>query len=831
METFFSPVHNPPPLDDLKMRKNHQRHVFHHHQNTNRYRKLEDSDRNTDDSRGHRHKHNQHLRDSPHNDAHYLHRFQDTDGNEKQYNHRTAVHPPSASSSSLSSSSSSSSSSSWFTEASANDPFSLRHVERPLHSLSCSNISDARRGFKEDNSCGPIVFATIKHGRTANTVRVLQSKEPDFSTLHRGHSRSEEGLLQGNEGREQPEVPCEDFRSLYKTSSLNRNLAFSEDDIVLGVPKRAISSIQLPTKGILKNKDQNSDIRKSKSMEVLSQRDTQVNDPSGQKGKGVTQAEIERARANFVEGKLQFSAFLNEITKQVMSPSDLSILGVGSTKHIRKISAPARTSFPVTPQLPPKKNRQGTRVEMKQSPKQPSGEVKADFSHPDKFTFHAPGSHSGSPPLGQHPHSVRKDRRPSPAGGSVLGDKYSKNAPYLTDGTSTSPEPCRPKQRHHRRHLPDTLHSPAQQPLQQIQSESPEPSSIPLSSAQGAGPGFGSESSSTKSDSSRARDTASTSASQSSEQGQRHPRRISNTHRDTLCDDSQLQALQEENADLHQNLLQTVVCIESLEAELQRTRDELSHVKEKYKSLLQTHTGTKQANNVLGEHLHVASESLTSERKYLLNRVSQLSSELEDARRTIAALENINVSCLIKDLLEKHFGSVEAMQKFLASSALNRPQPADSQSQSHEEPSAASAWLAESEASSQRVTAFVPIKQRNQNEGSFSDQQDSAFSEVDISSAKFRKTGVSYAARPQPVYSQGKQKASLCTNHVEPETQSAQGSSNIWGERGGLKASLLNEGAEDVSSTSAQQILDDFMQRLQTHRAAGGGKEMQGGKE
>lgn len=42
-------------------------------------------------------------------------------------------------------------------------------------------------------------------------------------------------------------------------------------------------------------------------------------------------------------------------------------------------------------------------------------------------------------------------------------------------------------------------------------------------------------------------------------------------------------ALQEENADLHQNLLQTVVCIESLEAELQRTRDELSHVKEKYK--------------------------------------------------------------------------------------------------------------------------------------------------------------------------------------------------------------------------------------------------------
>ncbi|TNN37721.1 hypothetical protein EYF80_052118 [Liparis tanakae] len=70
--------------------------------------------------------------------------------------------------------------------------------------------------------------------------------------------------------------------------------------------------------------------------------------------------------------------------------------------------------------------------------------------------------------------------------------------------------------------------------------------------------------------------------------------------------DMDMRVLQEENTDLHQNLLQTVVCIESLEAELQRTRDELSHVKEKYKSLLESHTGTKQANNLLGEHLQIA---------------------------------------------------------------------------------------------------------------------------------------------------------------------------------------------------------------------------------
>lgn len=40
----------------------------------------------------------------------------------------------------------------------------------------------------------------------------------------------------------------------------------------------------------------------------------------------------------------------------------------------------------------------------------------------------------------------------------------------------------------------------------------------------------------------------------------------------------------------------------------------------------------------------IQSESLSSERKYLLTRVSQLSSELEDAHNTIEALENINVS-------------------------------------------------------------------------------------------------------------------------------------------------------------------------------------------
>jgi len=40
----------------------------------------------------------------------------------------------------------------------------------------------------------------------------------------------------------------------------------------------------------------------------------------------------------------------------------------------------------------------------------------------------------------------------------------------------------------------------------------------------------------------------------------------------------------------------------------------------------------------------VQSESLSSERKFLTTRNAELSSELEEANRTIAALETINVS-------------------------------------------------------------------------------------------------------------------------------------------------------------------------------------------
>lgn len=273
-------------------------------------------------------------------------------------------------------------------------------------------------------------------------------------------------------------------------------------------------------------------------MEVLSPRVAKEQRP-GQKGKEITQANTEQARANFLQEKLQFSAFLDEITKSVISPSYLTSLGVNNNKTPAKTSASAPTFNPVKPQLPPKKTRKAPEEKTGQHPKLASRQEKAPFSssrkhsdcsNPDKLISCAMRNHHGSPPPRHHPHSAsqspqhgsnRKDRRPT------SGDRFGRGGPHLTDETSTSPETSQSKQLHHHHHHQKQQHSqhPYNQHFHQqsyLDSGHQEPSNSPPTSAQGAEAGVGSESSSTKSDSSRARDTASTATSHSSDQSGRH---------------------------------------------------------------------------------------------------------------------------------------------------------------------------------------------------------------------------------------------------------------------------------------------------------------------
>lgn len=199
---------------------------------------------------------------------------------------------------------------------------------------------------------------------------------------------------------------------------------------------------------------------------------------------------------------------------------------------------------------------------------------------------------------------------------------------------------------------------------------------------------------------------------------------------------------------------------------------------------------------------------------------------------------------MIKDLLEKHFDSTEAIQKFLTAPApvsysATSPQAAN-QSHTPKVEEAVHNWATKSEGGPQRVTAFMPFKQGVPTigtEGCLSGKHEPnhspPFSVADISTAIYKKMAATYAARPQPFYSQCHQQSSQVTNHTDtpPNVPQVHVGGDSWGGEGGVKVTLLEQDIVDVTSMSAQQILDDFMQQLQTHKEPGGRKEQQGGQE
>lgn len=133
-----------------------------------------------------------------------------------------------------------------------------------------------------------------------------------------------------------------------------------------------------------------------------------------------------------------------------------------------------------------------------------------------------------------------------------------------------------------------------------------------------------------------------------------------------------------------------------------------------------------------------------------------------------------------------------------------------------------------SESGSQRVTAFIPFKQgvpQAVNEDGAPNQRESSHSPPlsvdDISTAICKKMAARYAARPQPLYPQSQQQ-------LPPGTpaylQQAHKGDDSWGGKGGGK---VEQDIVDVTSVSAQRILDEFMQQLQE---VDKGKEQQGGQ-
>lgn len=200
-------------------------------------------------------------------------------------------------------------------------------------------------------------------------------------------------------------------------------------------------------------------------------------------------------------------------------------------------------------------------------------------------------------------------------------------------------------------------------------------------------------------------------------------------------------------------------------------------------------------------------------------------------------MSQLQVPCLIKELLEKHFDSAEAIQKFLSTSApiscSGACLQADSQSHTSKVGEGTHDRLTKSDAGLQRVTAFMPFKQGVLTTGTdvcLSVPHESSysppFSVADISTAICNKMAAKYADRPQLHQHQ----PPLGTNHTDtqPKLQQVHLRGDSWGEKGGVKVTLLEQDVVDVTSMSAQQILDDFIQQLQAHTEAGGGAEQTG---
>lgn len=331
------------------------------------------------------------------------------------------------------SSSSSSSTASLFSESSLDSEWHFL-LNKPQHSVSCSDLPEAR--IFQDEASRNIEFDLSD---LALNIHHKEQKQQHFghsglqqqvserglrkSPLFRCQSKIEEGLLQSvNQehstkayGRPHPL----NLNHLYKTTSLGQNLAVKDKaaaTVNMARPKRAVSSIQLPSKGILKNKDEgqkHGNFRKAKSMEALSTK--------GQSTNPHMQSSVDALRDNFVKGKTEFSAFLDEITRQVISPSRLS--------SFRSNPSHTPTSqFPQADRTQPAKTSNQEREDLQKTSKQHN--VQSVQSNNEKgrtgYNKHGQKQQTGSSSGLPHQHQRQKHQ-----------GKYSQ---LLSEGTSTSSE-------------------------------------------------------------------------------------------------------------------------------------------------------------------------------------------------------------------------------------------------------------------------------------------------------------------------------------------------------------------------------------------------------
>ncbi|XP_039337880.1 uncharacterized protein LOC120369056 [Mauremys reevesii] len=531
-------------------------------------------------------------------------------------------------SSSSSSAASSTTAVSWSSEASLEKEAFLvgGPMSQPQHSQSCVDISREARALRWRGE-GP-----ASH----------KAEEPvSLPRLKKGHSQSVDRLSrqQGpQEAQSPPRAQAGGESRLYKASSLERSLVFNEQTEILapGLHKRA--GALAPGKGILKNGAvaKGDGLRKAKSIETFPVRagEREPQGPPTPRAEeelellpelGVTKKHHSTDQIKLVEEKLRFSEFLNEITRQVMSPSNLSSLG-WKPPETASASKGSGTDSSESKSSGSKASSQGSLAEsrecQRQQEKGPHGRrrgPRGDHTNP------APSRHMdnvSSLELGVAPQTRpggEEQRRPGegrPGHGEETEGHEQPPAPRKVEKERASPHKEQPEGTTQQ----DGAHCKELQP----QAADMEPAKLPrdrgVEPAEGAGAGV-----------------------KSGPAGQQ---------------------------------------------DLQQTWEELELLKEKFSRLQEDYSNTQRTNQLLEEKLHLIAQSMATEKQTLNQRITELLERLISAQNTICTLERLNISTLLSESAGKHHhmekaNSADSLYSLHISDVAPPPAFMDSASDAH----------------------------------------------------------------------------------------------------------------------------------------------------
>lgn len=227
----------------------------------------------------------------------------------------------------------STSSTSWSPEASFNKEAFLKTSPRSQHSQSCVDISSEGSAFH--------------HSRGREAAYKAEALSSSLFRLRKGQSKSADRLPRRQGHQEAQSLPGQTDsldRPLYKAPGLERSLISNEPAKILAPRQPRQTGTSGPNKGILKNRavTRGDRLRKAKSIETITvrsmERESQAplgpvsplqreKQPPSSLDLSAPKKSPNTGRRKRVEEKLRFSQFLNEITRQVMSPSSLCSLG------------------------------------------------------------------------------------------------------------------------------------------------------------------------------------------------------------------------------------------------------------------------------------------------------------------------------------------------------------------------------------------------------------------------------------------------------------------------------------------------------------------------